>query len=171
MAEESQTNTQLERLAELVRVDYDATLRAMHSFIETGGQLRAAGIAAWGVVLGFAIRDASWEVAVLTAALVLIFVYADAYHAALYRRSFTRATQLETLLDAYLNHLGIDDGDEDAEAELLARFKTHRFGMNRSLGKLSFRQMLKARPAVVFRVIYPTLLIISIALATLYAVN
>lgn len=163
------TDQQLERLVELIRVDYDATLRAMQGFIQTAGQVRAAGIAAWGVVLGLAIRDASWELAALTAALVLIFGYADAFHAALYRRSFSRAVSLETLLDAYVDHLGIDAGDEEAEVRLLAKLETHRFGMNRNLGKLTPQNLVNAAPRVVFRGIYPALLLTSCALVVVYA--
>jgi hypothetical protein len=75
---------QIDRLVELVRLDYDATLRTMQGFIQTAGQIRAAGIAAWGVVIGFALRDESWEISLLATGLVLIFAYADAYHSALY---------------------------------------------------------------------------------------
>jgi hypothetical protein len=160
---------QLERLVDLVRLDYDATLRTMQGFVQTAGQIRAAGVAAWGVVLGFALRDESWELALLATALVLIFAYADAYHSALYRRSFSRVIRLESLLDAFLDQLGIDAGDEDAESRLLARLETHRFGMNRSLGDLTVRNLVDARPYVVFRAIYPALFAASCVLILLYA--
>jgi hypothetical protein len=160
---------QIERLVELVRVDYDATLRTMQGFIQTAGQIRAAGIAAWGVVLGFALRDQSWELSSLAVALVLIFAYADAYHSALYRRAFSRVIHLESLLDAVLDHLGIDAGDEEAQARLLGRLETHRFGMNRSLGALTARNLTEARPHVVFRLIYPALMATSSAVVLIYA--
>lgn len=169
--EDLDTTKQIDRLVELVRLDYDATLRAMHGFVQTGGQIRAAGIAAWGVVVGLALRDTSWELAVLTLGLVLIFGYADAFHAALYRRAFSRAVNLETLLDAYINVLGIDADDDEAEAQLLAKLETHRFGMNRSLGKLTWHHFLGASPRAVFRGIYPALLVTSSALVVVFAVS
>jgi hypothetical protein len=161
--------SELETLADLIRLDYDATLRAMHSFVQTAGQIRGIGVAAWGVVLGLAVRDTSWELSVLAASLIAMFAYADAYHAALYRRAFSRAVRLETLLDDYLNCLGIDAGDEEAEIRLLSKLETHRFGMNRSLGKLTVGSLLNARPLAIFRFLYPGVLGVSLALVLIYA--
>lgn len=161
--------TQVEKLAELVRLDYDATLRAMHGFVQTAGQIRGVGVAAWGVVVGLAVRDTSWELSALSAGLIAVFAYADAYHAALYRRTFSRAVRLEALLDEYLNYLGIDAGDEEAEIRLLSKLETHRFGMNRSLGNLTFANMVNARPRAIFRFVYPGMLGVTVMLALIYA--
>ena len=71
----------------------------------------------------------------------------------------------------FFYYLGIDAGDEKAEAQLLAKLETHRFGMNRSLGKLTWQNLVSAGPRVVFRGIYPILALTSCALVVLYAVT
>jgi hypothetical protein len=61
--EEIQAGTDRERqLVELVRLDYDATLRALNGFMTTGSQLRGIGVAAWGVVLGHPLRARPYPV-------------------------------------------------------------------------------------------------------------
>lgn len=160
----------IDRLVELLRVDYDATLRALQGFVQTSGQIRAAGIAVWGVVVSLALRDRSWELASLSAAVTVGFAYADAYHAVLYRRSFRRAIELEVLLDACLDRFGKDAEDEEAEVRLLARLESHQFGFNRSVTRVRAKDMLGARPYAVFRVLYPLLVISACIALVIYAV-
>jgi len=163
--------TERERdLVALVKLDYDAALRAMSGFVTTGSQLRAIGVAAWGVVLGLAIDAESALLAALAVAITVIFTYADAYHAALYRRALTRAVSVEDLFDSYLDRLGIDYEDDDAVARALAKLETHRFGMYRTLRPLRLRDLVRARPRAVFWLIYPALLAVAVAATIAYAV-
>lgn len=154
-----------ERLVELVRLDYDAALRTMNGFITTSAQLRAAGIAAWAVIFGFAVRDASAVLAVLSLFVVAVFWYADAYHAALYRSALRRVLDLEDLLDAYVDRLGIDAQQPEAIVRMTARLEAHRFGVHRNLKAVRFDDLLRGRPRVVFRGIYPVLAASSLATA------
>jgi hypothetical protein len=151
------------QLVELVKLDYEAALRSMGGFIATGGQMRGVGIAAWSVIFGLAVRDSSPALAALAAVVVAVFWYADAYHAALYRRALSRALELEGLLAAYIDRLGIDADDPMATNTMIARLESHRFGMHRTLRPVTGRDLLRTRPVVVFRVIYPSLLIAAIA--------
>lgn len=156
------TDEELERekqLMELVRLDYDTALRSMSGFITTAGQLRGFGITAWSVVLGLAVRDASVALSILAAFVLLTFWYADAYHSALYRLALSRALELEKLLAAYVDRLGIDADDEHAVAVMVSRLESHRFGMHRWLRPVTAKDMLRSRPKAVFRVIYPALLL------------
>lgn len=155
-------------LVELVRLDYDATLRAVSSLITTGGQIRAIGLAAWGVVLGLAIGNDSPVLALVDCALVLVFAYGDAYHAALYRRALGRAVKLESLLDHRIDQLGIDADDPNAVRRTRAKFEMHRFGVQRSLRRPGTRDLVTARPLVVFRAVYPTLLVVSAVAVIVY---
>ena len=158
------------QLVDLIRLDYDATLRALTGFVAAGSQIRAIGIAAWGVVLGLAVRDESALLAGLALVLIGLFAYGDAYHAALYRRSLSRAISLEELLDAYLDRLGIDAEDTEAILRTRAKLETHRFGMHRTLRPLKFKDLLAARPRSVFWAIYPTIFTVTIALIIAYAI-
>jgi hypothetical protein len=156
------------RLVELIRLDYDATLRAMSGFIGTSSQVRAIGVAVWGVVLGLAVRAESGLLAILALAVIVIFSYGDAYHAALYRRALSRAISLEELLDAYLDRLGIDAENTEAILRTRAKLETHKFGMHRSLRSVTGRDLLAARPRAVFWVIYPALAAVTVGLALGY---
>jgi len=158
-----------ESLVELVRVDYDATLRALTGFVTTGGQIRAIGAAAWAVVLGLAVGNESVALSVLAAALVVVFVYADAYHAALYRRTLGRAITIESLLDNWIDRLGIDADDPDAVQRTRAKLEMHRFGVQRGLRRPKLGDLVAARPRVVFWAMYPAFLVASTVAAVVLA--
>jgi hypothetical protein len=155
-------------LAEVIRLDYDATLRVLAGFVSTANQTRSIGVAAWGVVLGFAVRDESTLLALLAAALLTVFALTDAYHAALYRRALGRAIALEGMLDGWIDRLGIDADDSDAVASERARLETHRFGVHRSLKRPGVRDFLRASPRLIFWFVYPVLLLGSLAAALAY---
>jgi hypothetical protein len=161
------------QLVELVRLDYDATLRAVNGFVTTGSQLRGIGVAAWGIVLGLAVSSESVALAILAAAVTAVFAYLDAYHSALYRRALARAISLEGLLDTYLDRLGIDAEDPEAILRARAKLETHRFGMHRSLAQPGWKDLhpLRARPYPVFRAGYPLLLISALLAAIVFAIT
>lgn len=153
-------------LVELVRFDYDITVRTVQGVLATGVSVRAAGFAAWGVVLGVGINSGSWPFCLLAALLALLFGYVDLIHATLYRRALARASELERLLGAYLDRLGIDAEDEAAVARTLARLEMHNFGVYRTMRRTSpwkvWVQYKRARPPAVFRVIYPVLIVAAL---------
>ena len=157
------------QLVEVVRLDYDATLRALTGFVGTGAQIRAIGIAAWGVVIGLAVADESVLLAAVALAVIAVFAYGDAYHAALYRRALARAISLEDLFDSYLERLGIDAEDTEAILRVRAKLETHRFGMHRTLKPLKLNDLLAARPRPIFWGIYPTIVALTAALMIVYA--
>src|SRR5829696_5746301 len=164
MMDEKQLN-ELERenrLIELVKLDYEVALRAINGFVATSAQVRAVGVAAWGVIFGLSLDGRSSALAVLSLCLLVIFAYTDAYHAALYRRALSRAIGLEGLLDGYADRLGIDAEDEDAVIELQSKVEVHRFGMYRTPRHPQLDDMLKGRPRVVFVAMYPALMVASL---------
>jgi hypothetical protein len=170
IAELSRPSEVEKQLVDLVRLDYDITVRALTGFVSAGAQIRAIGLAAWGVILGLAVRDVSPYLAGLALLVMAMFAYADAYHAALYRQALSRAVKLESLLDAYVDRLGISLEDPDAILRTQAKLENHRFGMNRTLKRLKARDLLGATPAPVFRVIYPMLAAVTAGLVIGYAV-
>lgn len=145
-------------LVDLIKVDYDAALRTMTGVVATGAAIRAAGFAAWAALLGIGVRDESWELSVLAGVIVCLFLYADAYHAAIYRALLHRAISIESIMDRYLDRLGIDAEDDEAVDGAVAALEVHRFGVYRTMRRVTWRELTKARPYPVFRVIYPTLL-------------
>lgn len=157
-----------QKLVDLVRADYDATLRAMTGFVGAGAQIRSVGIAAWGVLLGLAVRDESAALALLALVILLLFAYGDAYHAALYGRSLSRAIHLETLLDSYLERLGIEAENPEAIARTRAKLETHNFGMYRALKPVTRREVLAARPRPIFRYIYPAICAVTVVFIVFY---
>jgi hypothetical protein len=157
-------------LLDLVRFDYDVTLRTISGVLATGTAIRVAGFAAWGALLGVGLRDRSSALCAFAGIVLALFAYADAYHAALYRRALSRAIRLEALLDRYVNRLGIDAEDEDAVLAVVAELETHRFGIYRTMKRLKPRELLAARPVPIFRVIYPVLLAAAAVAAILEAV-
>jgi len=153
-------------LVDLVRLDYDATLRTVQGVLSTGVSIRAAGFAAWGVVLGVGVNADSWPFCLLASIVALLFGYVDLIHATLYRRALARATELESLLDSYVDRLGIDADDEAAIIKTMARFEMHKFGVYRTMPRMSpwriWTPYKRARPAAVFWVIYPALIVVGL---------
>lgn len=176
MTEPSQSLSALERekaLVDLVRYDYDVTLRTVQSVLATGTSLRAAGFAAWGVILGVGVNNHSWAFCLFAAFIALLFGYIDLLHATLYRRALARATRLESLLAAYCDRLGIDSENEAAVVRTLARLELHKFGVYRTMPRNSAstlpRQYRRARPAAVFRVVYPVLIVSALTATVVIA--
>jgi hypothetical protein len=170
LAELEESADRERELVDLIRLDYDATLRAMTGFVGAGTQIRAIGIAAWGLVLGLGVRDESALLVGLALLLVALFAYGDAYHASLYRRALSRAINLEGLLDAYVDRLGIEAEDAEAILRTRAKLETHRFGMHRTLRPLKARDLLSARPRPIFWAIYPAISAATIALIVIYTI-
>ena len=164
------TDTERERaLVDLIKLDYDVTLRTISGVLATETAIRVAGFAAWAATTGLGIDARSWAVCAAGAALLALFMYVDAHHAALYGRALHRAIRLEKMLDAYADRLGIDADDEDAVLRAIATLETHRFGIYRTMPRTHSRELVKARPHAIFRALYPALLAISVVAAFIVA--
>ena len=168
MSRPEQEDDREHELVDLIRIDYDAALRAIAGFVGTSAHIRAIGIAVWGVVIGVAVRDESALLAGVALALIVVFAYGDAYHAALYRRALARAISIESLLDSYLERLGVGADDPDVIFRVRAKLETHRFGFHRTLKPPKLPDLLTARPRVVFSFIYPMIALLTIVLIIVY---
>jgi hypothetical protein len=157
-------------LVDLIRVDYDATLRALSSFVSTGGQIRTIGVGLWGVLFGLAIQRGSLSLALVATAVSAIFAYGDAFHSALYRATVSRAIRLEMLLDDYVDRLGIDADDANAVLRTRAKLEMHRFGVQKAIKRPGWRALVAGRPHFVFRAMYPTFFAVSVAVSVAYGV-
>lgn len=159
-----------DHLVGLVKLDYDATLRALSGFVTAAAAVRAVGIGTWGVLIGLAVRDNNQPLCLLAAGATLMFAFIDAYHSALYRRVLSRAIWIESLLNDYAETLGIYADDHDTVDDVRARLEMHPFGVNRTMRRMAFTDLFDAQPWPVFMVLYPVLVIVSLAVFAGYAI-
>lgn len=103
----------------------------------------------------------------LAAVIVCLFVYTDAYHAAIYRSVLHRAITIESTLDRYLDRLGVDAEDEIAVQGAIAGLEVHRFGVYRTMRRVTWKELARARPRAVFFGLYPALLLAAAAAAVI----
>ncbi len=160
-----------DHLVSLVKLDYDATLRTLSGFVTAAAAVRAVGIGTWGVLIGLAVRDDSQPLCLLAAGATLMFAFIDAYHSALYRRALSRAIWIESLLNDYAETLGIYVDDDDSVDDVRARLEMHPFGVNRTMRRVAFGDLFDAQPWPVFIVLYPVLVVVSLAIAAIYALS
>jgi hypothetical protein len=101
--------------------------------VTSGGQLRAVGIAAWGIVFAASLQARSVTIAILAAALAMAFAVVDGYHSALYRQTLERAREIEGLLGDYHKTLGIHAATNREIVRTRAKLEQHRFGVHREM--------------------------------------
>lgn len=159
------------QLVELVRVDYDATQRALSGFVTSGGQLRAIGIGAWGVVFAVAVSAESGLVAAVAALLAAGFAIIDGYHSALYRQALERARDLEDLLGDYHNSLGIHANNPSRVSRTQARLEQHRFGVHRGMRPINQMKLWWLPRPVRVTWIYVVLIALAISAGVYFQVN
>jgi hypothetical protein len=149
-------------LVDLVKVDYDATHRALAGFVSSGSQLRAVGIAAWGVLYAAAVAAHSVAVAVIAVVLLPAFVVADGYYSALYRQTLQRSREIEALLRDYHNAIGIHRGDERQLIRAVAAIEQHAFGVHRGMKPVNQEPWWWLPRPLRVAGIYPLLLVVGL---------
>lgn len=159
------------QLVDLVRGDYDATQRALSGFVTSGGQLRAIGIGAWGVVFAVAVQSESRLVACIAALLAAGFAVIDGYHSALYRQTLKRARTLEELLGNYYSSLGISAANPRKVLRARAALEQHRFGVHRNMQPINqMKRWWLPRPVRVTW-IYAVLIALAVGAAAYFQVK
>jgi hypothetical protein len=158
-------------LLDLVKADYEATHRALAGFVASGGQIRAIGIAVWGVLFAAALQTESSAIAALAIGLAIAFAIADGYYSTLYRDTLVRSRAIESLIGDYANSLGIH-ADSKRKVELaIAAMEQHRFGVHREMRPVNATpRWYLPRP---FRVtwIYAVLLLVAATFLGVFAVR
>jgi hypothetical protein len=158
-------------LVDLVKADYDATHRALAGFVSSGSQLRAVGIAAWGVLFAAAIAAHSVAVAVIGVVLLPAFVVADGYYSALYRQTLQRSRDIEALLRNYHNAIGIYQGQNRQVIRAVAAIEQHAFGVHSGMKPVNQeRGWWVPRPLRVAG-IYPLLFVVGVVTAVLLGLS
>lgn len=152
-------------LLSLVTRDYDQTAEFIRSIVGTSATTRGWAVTVWLAVLGVGIQQNNWGLALLAAVAMAPFVVLDSYQSWLYGRALRHARALEKL--EALSYVVIESGEDDPDLldDLDTELAANRFGLYRSFKRFSVKELLAARPVLVFRVFYPGLAIVAAATA------
>jgi len=145
--------------------DYDQTAEFIRSIVGTSATTRGWAVTVWLAVLGIGVQQSSWGLALLAGVAMAPFVVLDGYQSWLYGRALRHARALERL--EALSYVAIESEEDDPDVldDLDAELATNRFGLYTSFRRFSSRDLLTARPRMVFRVFYPGLAVVAVATA------
>ncbi len=161
----------------LVRTDYKRTNEFIDGVVGTAALLRGAAITVWLGLLGFAFQQDLVALAILAAMVAAVFWFVDGYHGWLYAEAADHLRETERATAAYYRALGedgspapaADDATREApatHADLSTVLRTHKFGLFEARRPdVSWSFPLRAKPTVVYRVLYPLLVVMAIASA------
>jgi len=146
----------------LVELDYDKTNEFIKGVIGTSAALRGSAITLWLALLGFAFQQDLVVLAGLAGVVAMVFWVVDGYHGWLYSEAATHLRAVERVLTAYFAALARGDDDEDVITDFGIDLQVHRPGLFLHIRKpnwLTF--LLVARPRVVYRGVYPFLVVLA----------
>ncbi len=168
-------------LVRLVELEIEGMRWLVASVLSTGNTVRVAGIAVWSAAMGGAIINDAPLLALLGIVGLGAFAIVDAYHGHLYASVLKDLIRNERIVDRYYVLCARYPGDERRAAALDRILASRRFGVHEKLrgrapathvGTLAaagLPLLLSARPRVVFRGLYPTLLLLGCVVAALTA--
>ncbi|MGH9126911.1 MAG: hypothetical protein ACRDZ8_19600 [Acidimicrobiales bacterium] len=151
----------------LVEIDYDRTNDFIKSVLTTAGAMRGLGVTLWLGLVGFAVQQGLWELGVLAAVVAVLFLFLDGYHGWLYEEALKHARAAEKVTSRYYDFLSRGDADPDALLDFREELRFHRFGLWSNLRHFAWRDLLVARPPLLYRIIYPSLVGLAVAVAIL----
>jgi hypothetical protein len=155
----------------LVEVDYDHTNDFIKSVIATAATIRGLALTIWLGLVGFAVQQSLWELAVLAAVVAVLFLLIDGYHGWLYEEALKHARATEKVTSRYYDALSRGDDDEDAVLDFRAELRFHRFGLFSNLHPFVLQDLLVARPQILYRVLYPALVGVAAAVGILVSLG
>jgi hypothetical protein len=152
----------VKELVRLVELDYDRTAKFIDGVLGTSATLRSLLITAWVAVLTLAFDTSRWALGAVSFAIIVVFGLLDAYHSTLYQRALDHAYGLEDASQRYYETLIFGNDYPDANANLMAGLELQEFGVYRNIHKLRIVDLRSARPQLLFSVLYPALLAVSV---------
>jgi hypothetical protein len=161
----------LKELVRLVELDYDRTAKFIDGVLGTSATIRSLLITAWVAVLTLAFDTSRWALGAMSFAIIVVFGVLDAYHSALYQRALTHAVERESASQGYYETLIFGDDFPDARANLMSDLELQEFGVYRNIHKVSTADLRSARPQILFSVLYPALLAVSVIATIILAVK
>jgi len=158
-------------LIDLVRADYETTCSLMDGVVRTSLALRGVGVTLILALLGFAVQQSSFPVALCAVAAVVLFLYLDAYHGWLYAEGLGRAHELERLLSLRYKELERAGDDPDVTMDLDMALAADRFGQYSNLPRFRVRLLTRARPKALYMALYGSLALLSAAAVVYSAIT
>ena len=158
----------VQKMLDLVELDYSQTSEFVRGVLGTATAVRGWAITIWLALAGFSVQQDEWFLSALGVIVAAGFYVIDAYHLNLYRRGLGHLQALERLYADYYGALARSEFHPDALDEFLIDLETHRFGFYRRLGPFRLRQSIVHGPRV-FVALYGVLIAISAVLAVVEA--
>jgi len=168
---ERNRRTEIEELLNLVRFDYEQSLRIIDGIVRVSTSIRAIATTVWVGLLAASIQTNEWALAAIGAAATGIFALLDGYHGWLYGHASERAYKQEKLIHDYYKYLQ-RSGDRESESEILKQLRSHEFGQLShfpGLDKLHF--YCKAKPPFFYHWFYPALAGVAVGVAIAVGVS
>ena len=156
-------------LVRLVEVDYANTTDFIKSVVTTGTTIRGLAMTVWLGLMGFSVQQSVWELAALAAIIALVFLVLDGYHGWLYAEAEAHARAAEKVTSRYYEALSKGDDEDDALSDFREELRFHRFGLFINIHAFRPRDLLTARPALFYRVLYPSLIFLAVLVLGLTA--
>lgn len=160
-----------EKLISLIRVDYETTRSLIDGVVRTSLALRGIGLTLVLALLTFAVENSSIPVALCGTVAVVLFMFLDAYHGSLYVQALRRAHELEHILSLRYKEVERAGLDTDVSIDLDIALATHRFGQYSNFSRFRLAFLLRARPLVVYVVLYGGLAAFALASVVYSAVS
>jgi hypothetical protein len=172
----------------LVEADYGQTNEFIDGVVGTAGVIRGAGITVWLALVGFAFQQNLFWLAVLGGIVAAVFWLVDGYHGWLYAEAAEHLKRSEWVMSAYYRALGGRDApppivkdaggalkatdsapEETAQQSLAAELRDYSFGLfeARRRQTIFWSFPARAKPRVIYRALYPALIVIAAASAVL----
>jgi hypothetical protein len=149
--------TVTERLR-LLEADYDHTNDFVKSVVSTSAALRGLGLTLWLGLIGFAVQQNLWELSGLAAIVGLMFLVLDGYHGWLYAQAFAHLRETESVMVSYYKTLSRGSDDDSIALEFLGTLRSYSFGLYRGIHEFQWTDLMRARPEILYRYLYPFLI-------------
>jgi predicted nucleotidyltransferase len=155
-------------LLRLVELDYQRTADFVSGLMQRQATMRGLAVTVWAAILGIAFDRSLWELGVLTAVSVLVFLFLDSYYTVLYLDAREHGSNLEAITAAYYKSVIRKDS-----TYILRPLHDYKFGLYGSLRPFHPRQLLASqiRQRVMYRYFYPFLVLAALVATILIAVR
>jgi hypothetical protein len=148
----------------LIDREHDLALKFVDGVVASSFTIRGWAITGWGALLGFAVQQNQVRFAYVAIGAISAFYVIDAYHGWLYAEAVRYVRSIERLIELRYKLLARGD-DADLEQDLEIELRVFRPGMLSQLQHFHLRSIWSARPALVYRVFYPSLVLVAVAAA------
>jgi hypothetical protein len=151
--------TRTEPLLAIIEKDYAATRELMESALGSAGRTRTFGLALVGVLIGATLSSHLPLLGAATALIASLVALVDAFYSWQYERALGHARRIERI-QQHLYRAYLRDPDNAHELRRLgSRLRSFRPGSASTLHRFRLRDAWYSSPPVVFRGLYPAVII------------